>query len=477
MKKIIIIGAGITGLSSGIFLLKKGFEVSIYEKNDFAGGCCTGWVRDNYYIDNCMHWLTGTNQYTKTFKLWKSVGAIDETSNLYQGEYFYKSIYNNEEICMYKDLEKLRISMLTLSVEDKKEIDSFVDTVKNFIKINQEMSFFGNIFNKPLYYFKSYMKYRHLSLEDLSKRFKHPLLKKLMIDFLPKEYCSLALIYAYATFASGNGKVYNKGSKAFAENILNKYIELGGFIHFKSELTDIKISNNKVDSITINNTDVLTADQYIFTGSPSFLFNNILDEKYMPSILKEKYSKRDINPIYSSYHAAFKLKKKHNPFIDSTIFEIEPVKIGSSYITRLMIKDYSYLYPNKSDTIIQAFIIQNEEDYHYWEKLNSINSDEYKKVKEEIAEKIKEAIIKHYPTTEFSIQLIDTWTPYTYTQYYNSYLGSYMGFTFTKKSNLKDIPIKLKNIKNLYLLTFWQRICGGLPVALELGNYVSKSIK
>ena len=58
MKKIIIIGAGITGLCSGIFLLKKGFEVSIYEKNDFAGGCCTGWGRDGYYIDNCMHWLT-----------------------------------------------------------------------------------------------------------------------------------------------------------------------------------------------------------------------------------------------------------------------------------------------------------------------------------------------------------------------------------------------------------------------------------
>lgn len=477
MKKIIIIGAGITGLSSGIFLLKKGYEVTIYEKNDFAGGCCTGWIRDNYYIDNCMHWLTGTNQHTKTFKLWKAVGAIDETSNLYQGDYFYKSIYNNDEICMYKDLEKLRTAMLTLSVEDKKEIDSFVNTVKNFVKLNQEMTFSSNLFNKPVYYMKSYFKYRHLSLEDLSKRFKHPLLRKLMVDFLPKEYCSLALIYSYATFASGNGKVYSKGSKVFADNILNKYIELGGFIHYKSELTDLKVSNNKVESITINNTDVVTADNFIFTGNPNYLFDNILDHKYMPNVLKEKYEKRDINPIYSSYHAAFKLKKKHNPFNDSTIFEIDPIRIGTSYITRLMIKDYSYLYPNKSDTIVQAFVIQNEEDYQFWHNINKNNPEEYTRLKNEIAEKIKETIMKKFPTTESSIQILDSWTPYTYTEYYNSYLGSYMGFTFTKKSNLKDIPIKLKNIKNLYLLTFWQRICGGLPVALELGNYVSKLIK
>ena len=52
MKKIIIIGSGITGLCTGIFLLKKGHEVTIYEKNDFAGGCCTGWERNGYYIDN-----------------------------------------------------------------------------------------------------------------------------------------------------------------------------------------------------------------------------------------------------------------------------------------------------------------------------------------------------------------------------------------------------------------------------------------
>ena len=75
----------------------------------------------------------------------------------------------------------------------------------------------------------------------------------------------------------------------------------------------------------------------------------------------------------------------------------------------------------------------------------------------DIAEKIKLELISQFPSLEQSIQILDSWTPYTYTEYFNSYIGSYMGFTFTKKSNLKDIPIKLKNLKNLYLATFWQR--------------------
>lgn len=84
-KSLLVIGAGITGLSTGIHALLKGYNVEIFEKNDFPGGCCTGWFREGYYIDNCMHWLTGTNQHTKGFKLWKKLGAISETSNLYQG--------------------------------------------------------------------------------------------------------------------------------------------------------------------------------------------------------------------------------------------------------------------------------------------------------------------------------------------------------------------------------------------------------
>ena len=102
MKKIIIIGAGITGLCSGIFLLKKGFDVSIYEKNDFAGGCCTGWVRDGYYIDNCMHWLTGTNQQTKTFKLWKKVGDKEELTK--EEKDYLSFCYHHEEYLAYGEV-------------------------------------------------------------------------------------------------------------------------------------------------------------------------------------------------------------------------------------------------------------------------------------------------------------------------------------------------------------------------------------
>ena len=164
MKKITIIGAGITGRSAGIHALEQGYNVEIYEKNNWVGGCCTGWYRKGYYIDNCMHWLTGTNQHTKLFKLWKHVHAMDETSNLYQGEYFYKSFLNDNSIALYDDLEKTRKEMLILSIEDKKEINKFINTVKILSESQKKHSFTFSLYLKGTGYFKAYKYYRKLSL-------------------------------------------------------------------------------------------------------------------------------------------------------------------------------------------------------------------------------------------------------------------------------------------------------------------------
>ena len=46
-KKVVIIGAGVSGLSAGIYALQAGYSVEIYEKNKMPGGECAGWNRQS----------------------------------------------------------------------------------------------------------------------------------------------------------------------------------------------------------------------------------------------------------------------------------------------------------------------------------------------------------------------------------------------------------------------------------------------
>ena len=80
MAGIVIIGGGVTGLSAGIHLLadsEQAHRVTVCERHTVPGGNLTGWVRGGCYIDNCVHWLVGTNPATALYREWVKLGALD----------------------------------------------------------------------------------------------------------------------------------------------------------------------------------------------------------------------------------------------------------------------------------------------------------------------------------------------------------------------------------------------------------------
>ena len=105
-EKVIVIGAGIAGLTAGIYALKAGFDVEIYEKNAIPGGECIGWNRKGYHIDNCIHWLTGTKKGTQMYDLWKEVGALSDDTEYAKLNAFYTSTFEGKSVTLYNDLEK-----------------------------------------------------------------------------------------------------------------------------------------------------------------------------------------------------------------------------------------------------------------------------------------------------------------------------------------------------------------------------------
>ena len=50
-KKIVVIGAGISGLTTAYLLSKKGFEITIIEKRDSVGGSIESVVENGFLFD------------------------------------------------------------------------------------------------------------------------------------------------------------------------------------------------------------------------------------------------------------------------------------------------------------------------------------------------------------------------------------------------------------------------------------------
>ena len=90
MKKVIIVGAGISGMTAGIILQNSGFETEIYEKNAVAGGELTGWKRDGVYIDNCIDYLMCSKKGSAMNELWHEIGMLKEGLTMHSKDYFFK---------------------------------------------------------------------------------------------------------------------------------------------------------------------------------------------------------------------------------------------------------------------------------------------------------------------------------------------------------------------------------------------------
>jgi phytoene desaturase len=69
MKKIAIIGAGIAGIASAIRLAHKGFDVSVFEANAYAGGKLSSFEINSYRFDAGPSLFTLPNLVTELFEL------------------------------------------------------------------------------------------------------------------------------------------------------------------------------------------------------------------------------------------------------------------------------------------------------------------------------------------------------------------------------------------------------------------------
>lgn len=69
MPDVIVIGAGIAGLSTALALARSGFKVTIFEARSFIGGRATSYQipGSDEWIDNCQHVLLGCCRYVLHF--------------------------------------------------------------------------------------------------------------------------------------------------------------------------------------------------------------------------------------------------------------------------------------------------------------------------------------------------------------------------------------------------------------------------
>lgn len=488
MKKVIIIGGGIAGLSAGIFALQGGFKAEIYEKNAMVGGECTGWNRQGYHIDNCIHWLTGCRPKDDSYKIWRNIGAIDDTTDFYREPYFYMMELDGKKLHLWCDIEKARKEFLEIAPEDETELNKFFDSVKlaECVRVPSEKSLADmNLieymkFGMNMADMSKVMKeYGNDTVADLANRFRNKYVKECLEHYFSASYLAITLITSYGFYTSGTAAIPMGGSVSMVKRIVKRFEDLGGKIHTKMPAAKINISNGRAESVSFEDGSIVTCDYVICAADPTVTFGKLLPYEYMDKKLNKMYSEADGYKVTSTFNVSFGIvgEDDFGDIHGSCLFPCESFTAGSNNIDFLSLRVYDYddtLFP-KDKRVIQCNIFQDTDDYEYW---NSIYDDKerYNTEKQRIADDVMERICNQYPKLRNRLILLGTYSPVTFTKWCGAYKGSYMSFFQMKGYKSLTAKNTVKGLHNVFIGSQWLTTSGGLPTAAASGKFAAEKM-
>lgn len=477
MADISIIGGGVAGLSAGIYSLLAGNRVTIYEKHVLTGGNLTGWNRAGCAIDNCIHWLTGTNPVTGLYKMWTDLGALGNVPILRQ-ETLFTVTDGCHRISLHRNIEDTVQEMLAVSPTDEKEIRAFGKAVTGAMKL---MGIFGKLEEgrisglQKLASVPALLRYYSLSTDQLAERFKSPLLREFFHSIMPGYFGAAAFIMTCATFCGGNGDIPEGGSRPMAKRMTQRFLSLGGKLRTGMEACRINLKNGLADSVLFRNGETEKADYFIVTADPDTVFGKMLDVP-MPKKLAREYRTPGMHR-FSSCHCAFSCAGEKMPFSGDLIVEIPPEYRKTAGADTMMLREFSGRKDAAPEgkTLLQAMIYCSEDRCREYLALSE-EPDQYQARKRELANAVAAGIERKLPEIRGDLRCIDCWTPATYRRYTGSAVGSFMAFSMPPHMIPRHLSNRVEGVGNLVLASQWLLLPGGLPPAAVSGKKAAETV-
>jgi phytoene dehydrogenase-like protein len=485
-KKVIIIGAGIAGLSAACYLQMNGYETEIFDMQSKPGGLCMSWKRGEYTIDLCVRWLVGSSPRFSFYKIWKELIDMEKLHFVNHEARFHIQCSQDKLFHLYTDLNRLENYMKEISPGDGKVIEEFIGVIRRFRgfqppvdKALELYHFFDRLkMIKYLPLMGLVKKWGKISNLEYSRRFQNPFLREVFeMIYEGGEYPLLYVMFQLAIMDSGSAGYPLGGSLFFANQIVEKYKRLGGKINYNSKVVKIRVDNDTATGIQLDNGDIHRADIVVSAADGHYTIFEMLEGQYLDKKLRYNYENLKTfgslvyvwmgvkgNFAHVPYHLVF---KPDNPFIlpDGKRFDVVSV------FTFNFDPD---LAPEGKTLIYMMFETEN---YEYWTGLREQDPAGYKEAKEKVAREVIEMADQKLGNIKENVEVLDVATPATFIRYTGNWKGSYEGwFPSSDMVFGKSFKKTLPGLKNFYMAGQWVEPGGGLPPAILSGRNVTQII-
>jgi phytoene dehydrogenase-like protein len=376
-KSIIIIGAGIAGLSAGCYGQMNGYKTQIFELHDKPGGLCTAWKRKGYTFDGCIHWLVGSKAGTSFNRIWQELGAVQGREFVNHEVYQRIEGINGDSFILYTDIDRLEQHMKELAPADADVIKELCNGARRLTRLGEAMGDLGGPTNlldgikmgiKMLPFIGIMRKYGKVSVQDFAARFSNPSLRRAFAAaFDMADFPVLAVMMMLAWMNERDAGYPIGASLEFSRAIERRYLDLGGEIHYGSRVDKILVRNDKAVGIRLTDGSEHYADVVVSAADGHATIFDMLEGKYADDKVRGYYEELPIFQSWVQVSLGVARDLSNEPPMVSYPLN-EPVDVGGEEHRRLTFRHFCYdptVAPPGKSTIVVMFM----SDHDYWREL------------------------------------------------------------------------------------------------------------
>lgn len=457
MKKCVIIGSGLGGLSCGVILSKNGYEVTVLEQSSQTGGCLQCFKRGDAIFDTGMHYIGSADEGQTLLTVLKYLGVekdvrlsrLDPTGFdiiSFKGNHY--NIANGREAFVN--------SLATHFPDSREELTRYYDLV-NLVASSSAMHSLNRHVDVNIN-----AEYQTRSVNEvIDSVISAPLLKQVLagVQMLyagEKDKTPFSTHALISDFYNQSAYRIVGGSSVIAESLTRNIIKLGGKVLTRHKVEKIECDASHATAVITADGERFEADLVISAIHPTCTVDLIDSHIIRPAYRQRLHNAHNTTGAFTVY---LKFRKDKVRYMNNNLY----IYRGDStwgcekYDEQSWPKSLIYMHfchkdnPTYAQTgEIISYMSYDEMKPWIGTTLGKRGKD-YEEFKRRKAEKLIDALQEEIPDIRDNIEAYYTSTPLTYTAYTGIPNGSMYGIAKDVNAlGLGSVSIKTR-IPNLLL--------------------------
>jgi len=515
-KTMIVIGAGIGGLSTGCYAQMNGYRSQIFEMHEIPGGCCTGWKRGDFNFDWCVSWLLGSGPGNELYQIWLEIGALQGKEVRHFDVFNAVETTDGSVVRFYSNPDRLEAHLGEISPEDRPQIRGFCDDLRKFQRALAVYPFLEPVglmgFFRKARMYASFIPYFRLIgrtistlMTEYSARFKHPVLREafnfILYEKMPN-FPVLPFHFQLACHGTKSAGVPEGGSLGLARSVEERYKRLGGQVTYNARIEEILVEDDHAVGVRLSDGREFRADIVVSASDGHQTIMKMLKGKYLNDTYRRLYTHTIDQPgmIFPGYFTMFLGLNRQFPAAEHCTTHLLtpedaaklPGILHPSINVQFRNKHYPELNPDGTAVVFATYFCdiapwralsagqEQVSRSRHGEEVHTLavkRGPKYGLAKKEAAQLMIDVLDRRYPGLADSIVVRDISTPLTQVRYTRNYNGTVLQWQpfveggETLETEINRIGPVLPGLKNFYMSGVWVTT-GGLIRAAVAGRHV-----